>query len=303
VRVGVALGGMEATVADARWAEEAGFDDVTCGEHLFFHGPVPNAFVALAAAAGATGRVGLISTVSLAPLYPPALFAKMAATLDVVSGGRVELGLGAGGENPSEFHAAGVDPADRFRRLEETVEVMRRLFRGDAVDFTGSWTTLEGTKLEPLPARPGGPPLWMVGRKPGPLRRAGRLADVWLPYMISAERFAIGLGEVRAAAAEAGRPEEAVDGAVFAWTCADPDGDWAREQGTAMVSSIYQQDFAPLADRYLFLGTPEDVAERVRAYADAGAGRIVLSVAAGREHRPRVLDTLAGAVLPLLHQI
>jgi probable F420-dependent oxidoreductase len=303
MRVGLALGGLDTTIADARWAEEAGFDDVTCGEHMYFHGPVPNAFVGLAAAAGATERVGLVSTISLAPLYPAAVFAKLAATLDVVSGGRFELGLGAGGESRADFDAAGVDPATRFRRLEETVAVMRQLFTGEPVDFDGEFATLRGLRLDPPPTRTGGPPLWMVGRKPGPLRRVGRLADVWLPYMISPDRFGAGLEEVRSAAVDAGREPEAVTGAVFAWACVDPDGEWARREGTALVSAVYHQDFAPLADRYLFLGTPEEVADRVARYAEAGATRLVLSVAAAPGARLRVLESMAGTLLPLLSSL
>lgn len=208
---------------------------VACGEHLFFHGPTPNAFVGLAAAAGATTKAALVSSISLAPLYPAALFAKLVASLDRVSGGRFELGLGAGGEYPPEFEAVGVDPASRFRRLEETVAISRLLFAGGPVDFDGEFTRLRSVQLQPGPTRPGGPTLWMAGRQAGALRRVGWLADVWLPYMVTPEKLEAGLSQVRAAAADHGRPAEAVKGAVFAWTCADADGDWARRCGTEMV--------------------------------------------------------------------
>ena len=84
--------------AEARAAEEAGYDGVATGEHLFFHGPVTNAFVSLAAAAGATTRIRLLSSLTVLPLYPAALAAKLAATLDQVSGGRFDMGVGVGGE-------------------------------------------------------------------------------------------------------------------------------------------------------------------------------------------------------------
>lgn len=242
MRVALALGDLATMAADARAAEAMGFDDVACGEHLFFHGPTPNAFVGLAAAAGATTKAALVSSISLAPLYPAALFAKLVASLDRVSGGRFELGLGAGGEYPPEFEAVGVDPASRFRRLEETVAISRLLFAGGPVDFDGEFTRLRSVQLQPGPTRPGGPTLWMAGRQAGALRRVGRLADVWLPYMVTPEKLEAGLSQVRAAAADHGRPAEAVKGAVFAWTCADADGDWARRCGTEMVSRIYRQD-------------------------------------------------------------
>lgn len=303
MRVGLSVGDLSTLADDARHAEALGFDDVACGEHAFFHGAVPNAFVGLAAAAGATSTVRLVSAISLAPLYPPALFAKLAATLDVVSGGRFELGLGAGGEYPPEFEACGVDPATRFRRLEEAATVCRLLFAGDPVDFEGEFTHLRGVRLDPPPTQRPGPPIWMAGRKGGALTRVGRLADVWLPYMVSPVMVADGLAQVRAAAAEHGRPVGAVTGAVFAWTCTDGDGDWARRTGIDAVSRIYQQDFAPLADRYLLVGTPERIVDRLGEYAEAGAERAIIAVAAGDADRRRVVETMAESVLPALSKL
>src|SRR3954454_7848328 len=117
-------------VEQAREAEALGFDGVAAGEHLFFHGPVGNAFISLAAAAGATSRVRLISSLTLLPLYPAALAVKLATTLDQVSGGRFDLGVGVGGESPPEFAAVGIDPAERGARADETLELARRLWAG-----------------------------------------------------------------------------------------------------------------------------------------------------------------------------
>lgn len=303
MRVGLSVGDLTTMAGDARRAEQLGFDDVACGEHAFFHGPVPNAFVALAAAAGATSTVRLVSAISLAPLYPAALFAKLAASLDVVSAGRLELGLGAGGEYPPEFEACGIDPATRFRRLDEAIAVCRLLFAGEPVDFDGEFTHLRGVQLDPRPIQRPGPPVWMAGRKGRSLHRVGRFADVWLPYMVSPEMLADGLAQVRAAAADHGRPAGSVTGAVFAWTCADQDGDWARRTGIDMVSRIYQQDFARLADRYLLVGTPERIVSRLGEYAAAGAERVIIAVAAGEADRRRVVDTVAEQVLPALSKL
>src|ERR1019366_10010317 len=91
----------------ARLIEESGFDYLTCGEHVMFHGPTMNAAIVLAYAAAVTKRIKLLTAISLVPLYPPALLAKMTATLDQVSGGRFHLGVGVGGEFPTEFDACG----------------------------------------------------------------------------------------------------------------------------------------------------------------------------------------------------
>lgn len=300
LRVGLGISAAETVTADAVAAEEAGYDFVGCGDHLFFHGPAPSTFVHLAAAAGATSTIGLVSTIALAPLYPPAMLAKLAGALDAVSHGRFELGLGAGGENAGEFEAVGVPVASRFQRLEEALVVLRRLFGGGPVDYDGAFTRLRGVELEPPPARPGGPPIWLAGRKDGAMRRAGRYADVWLPYMVDPAGLARTSARVEEHAEAAGRGRGAVAPAAYLWVCADEDGDWARSTGIGHVSRTYRQDFAPLADRYLVLGTPERVAARLEEYADAGATRLVLQRAAPAEHQQRLTETLAGAVLPLL---
>ncbi|HEY7007978.1 MAG TPA: LLM class flavin-dependent oxidoreductase, partial [Jatrophihabitantaceae bacterium] len=151
--------------AAARRAERDGFDAVACGEHIFFHGPVPNAFVSLAAAAGATQRIRLLSALTVLPVYPVALAAKLAATLDRVSGGRLDLGVGIGGEYPPEFDAVGVPVRERGRRTDEALELLGLLFRGEPVDYAGRYTTLRGQRLAPTPVQRPGPPVWIGGRR------------------------------------------------------------------------------------------------------------------------------------------
>lgn len=299
MKIGLTLHDPRRAVADAQRAEELGFDYLGSGEHLFFHVSTPNSFALLAAAAGATSRVQLVSTVALLPLYPAPLAAKLAVTLDLVSGGRFELGVGAGGEYPAEFEACGVDPATRFRRVDEGLAVIRRLFTGERVSFRGEFTQLADVALDPPPVRPGGPPIWLGGRKSGAIRRAGRYADVWMPYMVDPERFATSLRAVRESAAEHGRRPTAVTGALFLWACVDADGDWARQTGVEAVSRTYHQDFAPLADRYLLLGKPSDAARRLEEFASAGVRTVMIQVAVTSERdRERVVRTLAEEVLP-----
>ena len=303
MQVGLALNDPATAIEEARAAEERGFDLLGCGEHLFFHGPMPNAFVTLAAAAGATRHIRLVSSITLLPLYPAALAAKLAVTLDQVSGGRFELGVGAGGEYPPEFVAAGVDPATRFRRLDEGLETVRRLFSGERVEQDGEFTTLPGVALDPPPWRAGGPPLWMGGRKDGSMRRAGRWADVWMPYLVTPEMVRAGLARIAEVAEGHGRPTGAVTGALLAWTCVDPDAARARRRGIEAVSATYDQDFTPLADRYLLLGDPDAVLDRLRAHAEAGVEQVLVQVAADAPDRPAVIDTLAEHVLPAAREL
>lgn len=298
MKIGLVLADPLRAVAEARAAEAAGYDYLASGEHVFFHAATSNALALLAAAAGATERVRLVSSVALLPLYPPALLAKLAATLDQVSGGRFELGVGAGGEYPAEFAACGVDPASRFRRLDEGLAVLRALFTGEPVTFHGEFASLDGLALQPPPVQPGGPPIWLPGRKEGGLRRVGRFADVWVPYMVDPGRLRAGLARVREHAVDAGRAASAVSAALFVWACVDGDGDWARRTGVDVVSATYDQDFAPLAGRYLLLGDPDTAVARLREFADAGAETVLIQVAAHGADRERVVRTVSEQVLP-----
>ena len=170
MRLGVTVDNPDTVVADARQAEQLGFDLLGCGEHLFFHGPTPHGLTMLSAAAAVTSRIRLVSSITLLPLYPPALVAKMAATVDRISEGRLELGLGSGGEYPPEFAAAGgsgdsVSPDGRGPRssaaaLHRTVDDLRRQIHHVGRCSPGStaaavqraarlaWGT-EGTRLAP----------------------------------------------------------------------------------------------------------------------------------------------------------
>lgn len=139
-------------------AEEQGFDFVACGEHVFFHGPVSNAFVTLAAAAGATRRIRLMTALTVLPIYPAALAAKMITTLDGVSDGRVEIGIGVGGEHPPEFEACGVPvrgaadaPTKHWRCSRRSSPASRCTSTEGTPRSTGkSWTRCRFSDRRPL---------------------------------------------------------------------------------------------------------------------------------------------------------
>ncbi len=302
MRVGLTLGGDQSAVArEAKGAEAAGFDMIATGEHLFFHGPVPNAFVSLAAAAGATTTIRLLSSLTVLPLYPPALAAKLATSLDQVSGGRFDFGVGVGGEFPDEFTAAGVDVKERGARTSEALELLKAFWSGERVHHEGKFARVPGLAIKPGALQSGGPPLWMGGRKDAAIRRAGRYADFWMPYMYTPEQLAESLGKVRDAAERAGRDPQSVRGAIYCWSAVDEDGTQSRQWAIDAVSTIYQQDFSKLADRYLLFGSPDQVAARVAEYQAAGAETLVFAPVADGARRQQIVDVFAQHVLPKLH--
>jgi probable F420-dependent oxidoreductase len=267
--------------AVAELAEELGYDSLWAGEHLSFHNPILDVGVALAAFAAVTERILLGSAVVLLPLRHPSLVAKQAASLDYLSRGRLLLGIGVGGEGPGDYEAAGVPIRERGARADEGIRALRALFAGGPASFAGRFYHFEGVSVEPRPVRPGGPPILVAGRSDAARRRAGRLGDGWLPYMLSARRFAAGVEEVRAHARTAGRDPDALGHVLVAFARVEEDGERARALALAHLSERYAMRFERHhVEQLCVVGSPAECAERVRAYAAAGVEHLALNPAA-----------------------
>jgi probable F420-dependent oxidoreductase len=172
-------GDFDATIAECERAEAAGFDSVWLGEH---HNSIllyPAPLVGLAAIAARTRRVRLGTGVLLLPLYHPLAVAEEAAMVDVISRGRLILGVGAG-YAPEEFAAFDVSIKERGSRLDEAVPLIHRLWIEDAVSHEGRHYRIGGATLRPRPVQRPRPPIWLAGWVDAALRRAGRLGEAWL---------------------------------------------------------------------------------------------------------------------------
>jgi probable F420-dependent oxidoreductase len=203
----------------AAQAEAAGYGSVWTFQRLLvpdgsamepvYHS-VLDPMVALGFAAAVTSRVRLGVAVVNMPYLSPAYLAKQAASVDVLSGGRLDLGLGLGWM-PEEFAAAGGIMAGRGARTAEYIEVMRRLWAGGLAEFHGEHYTIPAGRAAPLPCQRPGPPVLLGGTVPRALRRAGTLADGWVTSSrTDLSRIREGIDVVKAAAAGAGRDPEAV---------------------------------------------------------------------------------------------
>ncbi|MGL6280537.1 MAG: LLM class flavin-dependent oxidoreductase [Gaiella sp.] len=270
--------------AVAELAEELGYDAVWAGEHLSFHNPILDLGVALSAFATVTRSIRIGAGVVLLPLRHPSLVAKQAASLDYLSGGRLLLGVGVGGEGAKDFEAAGVPLGERGARADESLRALRGLLAGGPASFEGRFYRYADVAIEPASPRPGGPPILVGGRKEASQRRAGRLADGWLPYLVSPGAFARGVEVVRAHALEAGRDPEALTNGVVAFARVEEDGGGARERARRHLTQRYGMVFEPHhVERLCIVGTPEECAERMAAFAAAGAWHLSLNPAA-EEH-------------------
>jgi probable F420-dependent oxidoreductase len=166
----------------------------------------PDPLVALAAVAAGTKRVRLSTNVLLAPLRPAVLLAKMAATLDVLSNGRVDLGVGVGWHT-DEFEALGVPFEGVGARLEDTVRACQALWAGGPVSFNSPTVSFNDMYCSPTPVQPGGIPIWFGGSaRPAVARRVASLGHGWSPIgSTSADDVARGCELIRAEYARAGR--------------------------------------------------------------------------------------------------
>ena len=161
--------------------------------------------VALAFVAARTSRIRLGVAVVNLPFVSPAYLAKQAATLDVLAGGRLDLGLGVGW-SPVEFAATGAPQERRGARAEEYLQVLHALWSGGVSEFSGEFYTVPPSRMAPAPVQRPGPPVLLGGSAPAALRRAGRLAAGWISRSgTDLSRIAEDIAVVRMAAAKAGR--------------------------------------------------------------------------------------------------
>jgi probable F420-dependent oxidoreductase len=273
-------------------AEALGFDSVWIGDHVAFHNPTLDSLAALSYVAAVTRRVRIGPCVYLLGLRHPTIAAKLVASLDVLSGGRVVFGVGVGGEFPKEFEACGVPHRERGARVDEGIAVCRALWGPSPASFEGRFTRFTGVALEPKPVQRGGPPIWIGGRSDAALRRAARVGDGWVAYLVTPERFRASLEKIEAFAREIGRPLDpggSFEPAHVLFTVVDRDPETARATAARFLERQYRQPFDDLARKYCLLGPPDACAERLAEFVAAGVRTFVIYFTVPGE---RVLEQL-----------
>jgi alkanesulfonate monooxygenase SsuD/methylene tetrahydromethanopterin reductase-like flavin-dependent oxidoreductase (luciferase family) len=175
--------GLEAILEQARLADELGFESIWLGHHYLARSAFLQPLSLAAHLAAVTTRVRIGFGVLVAPLYNPIGLAEELATLDVLSGGRIVAGLGAG-YRKIECTAFDVGWDERGRRLRQYVTILRNLWRGESVTASGTWGAVEDARLELSCVQEGGPPIWLGALAPAGIRRA---ADLDAPWIIGPE--------------------------------------------------------------------------------------------------------------------
>ncbi len=282
----------------ARRVEALGFDSLWCGDHLSFNLPIYESLTLLASYASITSRVRLGTAVYLLALRSAAVAAKTTATLDALSGGRLIFGVGVGGENPKEFALAGVPHHERGARVTEAIDAVRALWRDSPASFKGRFTQFERVSIDPKPAQPGGPPIWIGGRSDAALQRAGRQGDGWVSYVVTPERFAQSLAKIRAAAEAHGRTLDGFATAHLTFITVGRDYERARAAWVQRLSKRYAQDFGPLAQKYGVIGTPEQCCEQLERFRAAGCRTFLLNAICEPADEREQIETIGAEILP-----
>lgn len=208
------------------WAESLGFDDALILEHHFTDdGYIPSPLIAATAVAARTKKMRVMTNIVILPLYDPVRLAEDAAVLDVISNGRLDLGVGMG-YRPEEFAGYGIDLKTRGARADEALQIIRRLWQGERVSFHGKHFSLDGARLTPLPVQKPNPPIWVGGFSKYAIRRAARYGDGYTAGGMNKAAYDQYLAELRKLDKDAARAR-VTGGALWMIVAEDPERTFA----------------------------------------------------------------------------
>jgi len=278
----------------AALAEDLGFDSVWVSEHHFVDDAyMPSLLPVCAAIAARTSAIRIGTALLLAPLYEPLRLAEDAATVDLISGGRLTLGLGLGWRE-EEFEVLGVPRSERGVRLQDTVAILREAWSG-ALVTGGDTLSYPGVRVRPDPLSPGGPPIWIGALREPAVRRAGAVGDGFMSSSPTPESFGREVAWAREGLEKAGRaeagfmfslhvPTVAWEGrAEDAWPTFEPhvryvdwkydDMDDARARtGPPREPPPPTPEESSRLRAETVAGTPDEVADRIHAFAKIAGG-------------------------------
>ena len=283
-------------------AEELGFASVWVGDSILAR-PRLEAMTTLAAVAARTQRVQLGTAVLLPALRHPVILANEAANVDILSQGRLILGLGVATNNQSiarEFTACGVDFAHRLGIFEECVTLIRRLWTEQSVTFRGRHFQLQDISLGLRPRQTSGIPIWMAGAVDNAQRRVLRLGEGWFPNPRSPDVFAAQWERLQVLAREMGKDAQALSRCVYTTLNINNDVAQAQREMQAFAEGYYSAPYEVLLRQQgLCAGTAASCVAWLNAFITAGAQTLVLRF--GSPDQFGQLERCVKDVLPQVH--
>jgi len=282
-----------------RW----GYDAIWTGDHVAFNGPFDDPLTQLTYLSALNPSLIFGTSVYLLPLRHPTTVAKMVATVDRLMGaGHFIFGVGVGGEFPPEYEACGIPLKQRGGRASEGIEIIKRLWTGEPVEYHGKYFSFGKITMLPKPRTPGGPPVWVGGRAEAALKRAARLGDGWMPYVVTPKRVAEGLDFIAREAEKAGRKLERFGTALHLFVTIGPSYEDALGVAAEHLSKRYAMDFREPARRYAAVGKPTDVAARIDEFVKAGIRDVNVDIVSSAAGRDAQYEQFAKEVIPILRR-
>jgi alkanesulfonate monooxygenase SsuD/methylene tetrahydromethanopterin reductase-like flavin-dependent oxidoreductase (luciferase family) len=280
-------------------AEAHGFDSVWVGDSITAR-PRLEAFTTLAAVASRAQRVKLGTAVLLPALRNPVVLANEAANLDLLSKGRLILGVGIATKTPlveAEFTACGVNIQRRIGIFEECVTLLRRLWTKPSVTFDGKYFQLNDVSLGLRPYRESGIPLWLAGSVDNALRRTARLGDGWFPNPPSHQIFTEQSAALDGFAGEMGKAPQDFHRAIYTTLNINEDAAQAEQEMRDFIEGYYHTPFDVMARRQsVCFGNVDTCLQWLQAFMAAGAQTIVVRF--GCPDQVGQLDCFAKEVMP-----
>ena len=276
-------------------AESLGFDGAWAMEQTLGPRPHLSPLEALTYAASCTERLRLGCSVFVTPMHIPVQLAKAIATVDQMSHGRVDVGVGIGGTS-RPLSAFGIGPERLAARYNEGLRLMKGLWAGSPIQFDGDFWKLDGTGIAPGSWQKPHPPIWLGGSHPRALSRAAQEGDGFFGAgTTTTAAFSEHVALVKAELTQAGRDPQTFPVAKRIYVAIDDNRETARHEAQQGLDATYPGvpiDLLPVAVH----GTPEDCAQGVQDVIDAGAN-LVLFTPFAREHEH--MERIAAEVIPL----
>lgn len=305
VRVGIgstsatsmARSGRDAFLGYLDTLEQQGWDSIWFSDRIV--GPVwaLDPITAMAMVAAHTRKLKFGTGVLLMSVRSPVTTARSLAAIDYFSGGRLIVGVGVGQESPIEYDAMGVRKADRGKRLDEAIRLMRRLWTEERVTYQSPFVKLADVGISPRPHQ-ANVPIWIGGRTEAAFRRTGVLGDGWLPTQVTPQDVAVAIPRIQRYAAEVARevPDDHFGVQL---------GCYLVEGGPVPMDKVSNHLLRRRTDvgleRLHLLGTPAQVQAQMREFVDAGATKFVINPACGPDELQRQLEWQAAEIVRPLH--
>jgi probable F420-dependent oxidoreductase len=279
-------------------ADELGIDSIWMPDHAISASPELDPTVSMAAIAARTRSIKMGPSVMVLPGRNPVAVANTYANLDYLTGGcrRVIMAVGLGAD-PRFSEVMGIPPAERAGRLREAIEVIRRLWTEDDVDYDGEYYQLEGVTVEPKPAG-GALDVWIGGNSDAALHRVARYGDGWFPASMPPRVFGEKLERLMEYCETVGRDVDRDEAGMILPTHLDEDPERARQIRDRYLQRRDREISVDTFEKCSAFGTAESCVETIRRYVDAGCTKFVLLPVGPTDERVDQLERYSRDVIP-----